>query len=56
MNQVMIEDMVVTNITDKLMAKAGLVSLDIAMKEHNPKKRERITFQINTAEINIVRN
>jgi hypothetical protein len=52
----MIEDIVVTNITDKLMANAGFVSLEIATKEHNPKKRERMTFPINTAEINMVKN
>jgi hypothetical protein len=35
---------VVTNITDKLMAKAGFVSLEIAIKEHKPKNRENITL------------
>jgi hypothetical protein len=38
------EAMVVTNMTDKLIARAGFVSLEIAMKEHKPRKRERITL------------
>jgi hypothetical protein len=38
------EDIVVTNITDKLIANAGLVSLEIATKEHSPKKRESMTL------------
>jgi hypothetical protein len=44
MNQVIMEDMVVTNITDKLMARAGFVCLEIATKEHRPKNREKITL------------
>jgi hypothetical protein len=36
--------MVVTNITAKLIASAGLVSLEMAIKEQSPKKRERITL------------
>jgi hypothetical protein len=44
MNQVIIEDIVVTNITDKLMAKAGFVSLEIAINEHRPKNLERMTL------------
>jgi hypothetical protein len=36
--------MVVTNITDTLIANAGFVSLDMAIKEHKPKKRESITL------------
>jgi hypothetical protein len=40
----MIEDIVVTNITARLIARAGFVSLDIAIKEHRPKNRERITL------------
>jgi hypothetical protein len=38
------EDIVVTNITAKLMAKAGFVSLEIAINEHKPKKRDNITL------------
>jgi hypothetical protein len=41
---VIIEDIVVTNITDRLMAKAGLVSFDIAIKEQSPKNLESITL------------
>jgi hypothetical protein len=44
MTQVIIEDMVVTNITDKLIAKAGFVSLEIAIKEHSPKNLESMTL------------
>jgi hypothetical protein len=41
---VITEAIVVTNITDKLMANAGLVSLEMAIKEQRPKKRERMTL------------
>jgi hypothetical protein len=44
MNQVIIEDIVVTNITARLIAMAGLVSLEIAIKEHNPRKRDNMTL------------
>jgi hypothetical protein len=44
MNQVMMEDIVVTNITDKLIAKAGLVSLEMATKEHNPRNLDKMTL------------
>jgi hypothetical protein len=44
MNQVIREDIVVTNITDKLMARAGFVCLEMATKEHKPKNREKITL------------
>jgi UV DNA damage repair endonuclease len=52
----MIDDIVVTNITAKLIARAGLVCLEIAIKEQSPKKRESMTLYINTAEIKIVKN
>jgi hypothetical protein len=42
--QVMIEDIVVTNITAKLIARAGFVSLEIAMNEHSPRNRESMTL------------
>jgi hypothetical protein len=56
MSQVMIEDIVVTNITARLIARAGFVSLEMAIKEHKPKKRERMTLKRNTAEIKMVKN
>jgi hypothetical protein len=40
----MIDDMTITNITAELIANAGLVSLEIAINEQSPKKRERITL------------
>jgi hypothetical protein len=43
-SHVMIDDIVVTNITARLIAMAGFVSLDIATKEHKPKKRESMTL------------
>jgi hypothetical protein len=55
-NHVMAEDIMVTNVTAILMANACLVSLDIATKGHNPRKRDRITLFTKTAEIKIVRN
>jgi hypothetical protein len=44
MAHVIMEDMVVTNITAKLMANAGLVSFDIATKEQSPRNLDRITL------------
>ncbi len=56
MSQVMMEDMVVTNITAKLMAKAGLVSLEMAINEQSPRNRDKITLLMNTAEMNMAKN
>jgi hypothetical protein len=44
MSHVIIEDMVVTNMTERLIARAGLVCLDMAIKEHNPRNRESMTL------------
>jgi hypothetical protein len=44
MSHVIIEDMVVTNMTAKLIASAGFVCFEIAIKEHNPKKRDNMTL------------
>ncbi|MFH1492529.1 MAG: hypothetical protein ABIE81_04240 [Candidatus Omnitrophota bacterium] len=48
--------MVITNVTAMLMAKAGLVSLEMAIKGHNPRNLDNITLLMNTAEMNIVKN
>jgi hypothetical protein len=56
MSQVITDDIVVTNITARLIASAGFVSLEIAIKEQSPRNRERITLLMNTAEINMVKN
>ncbi len=52
----MIEDIVVTNITARLIAKAGLVSLEMAINEQRPRNLERITLLMNTAEMNMAKN
>ena len=52
----MIDDMVVTNMTARLMAKAGLVCFEMAIKEHKPKNLDRITLLMKTADMNMVRN
>lgn len=46
----------VTKVTAKLIANAGLVCLEIAINEQSPKKRDRITLLIKIEEIKIVRN
>jgi hypothetical protein len=38
------DEEVITNVTAKLIASAGFVSLEIAIKGHKPRKRERITL------------
>jgi hypothetical protein len=40
----MIEDMVVTNITERLIAKAGFVCLEMAIKEQRPRNLESMTL------------